>query len=55
MKATFIGPTPKILRELSIENARKVFIYNKPILIMFRNTSVEESRYYEKQIVEANP
>jgi thiol-disulfide isomerase/thioredoxin len=44
--STFIGPAPGISRELSTENGLKIFQYNLPVLILFRNTSVDDSRYY---------
>ena len=50
MKATFVGPTPFIMRELSTENAMKIFTYNKPVLIMFRNTTLGESRFFEEEL-----
>ncbi len=50
MRSTFIGPGPDIVRELSTENAMKIFQYNKPVLILFRNTSIPESRYYDKEL-----
>lgn len=46
IKSSFVGPGPDIIRELSSENAMKIFNYNKPCLILFRNTSVADSRYY---------
>jgi hypothetical protein len=45
--ATFIGPAPGIVRELSTENARKIFQYNLPVLILFRNTSASDARHYD--------
>jgi len=48
--ATFIGPAPGISRELSTENALKIFQYNLPVLVLFRNTSIEDSRYYQEQL-----
>jgi hypothetical protein len=48
--STFIGPAPGISRELSTENGLKIFQYNLPVLILFRNTSNEESRYYQEQL-----
>jgi hypothetical protein len=47
-RSTFIGPGPDIVRELSTENAMKIFTYNKPVLILFRNTSAADARYYDK-------
>jgi hypothetical protein len=55
VKTTFIGPGPEIIRELSTENAMKIFTYNKPVLILFRNTSAEDVRYYTKQLGAAFP
>ena len=51
--ATFVGPTPFANRELTTESARKIFVYNVPVLILFRNQSDEESRPVEKQLVNA--
>jgi hypothetical protein len=48
-----VGPAPDIIRELSNENALKIFTYNKPVLILFRNTTVADTRWYEKQLAEA--
>jgi thiol-disulfide isomerase/thioredoxin len=48
--STFIGPAPGISRELSTENGLKIFQYNLPVLILFRNTSVDDSRYYQEQL-----
>ena len=53
VKSTFVGPGPDIIRELSTENAMKIFTYNKPVLILFRNTSAPDVRYYHTQITEA--
>jgi thiol-disulfide isomerase/thioredoxin len=43
--ATFTGPIPSVARELSTENARRVFLYSLPVLILFRNTS--EPNFHE--------
>jgi hypothetical protein len=53
ISSSFVGPGPDILRELSTENAMKIFTYNKPVLIMFRNTSAADVRYYDMQLAEA--
>ena len=47
VKSSFIGPGPDIVRELSAENAMKIFTYNKPVMILFRNTSAHDARYYD--------
>lgn len=48
-----MGPGPDIVRELSTENAMKIFQYNKPVLILFRNSSATDSRYYERELSKA--
>lgn len=53
MTGSFVGPTKDILRELSIENARKIFTYNIPVMILFRNTSDADFRYYDQQILDS--
>lgn len=53
VKSTFVGPGPDIIRELSTENAMKIFTYNKPVMIMFRNTSAPDVRYYHKELSDA--
>lgn len=48
MRATFTGPTPGIVREISTENAMKLFQYNLPALIVFRNaTSIENQDFHK--------
>lgn len=42
MKSTFVGPGPDFVRDLTTENAMKVFSYNIPVLILFRNASIDE-------------
>ena len=53
MRSSFIGPMPSVVRELSIENAMKIFQYNLPILVLFRNTSAEDAFYYDKELAGA--
>lgn len=53
IKSTFVGPGPDIVRELSNENAMKIFTYNIPVLILFRNTSANDVRYYHKELSDA--
>lgn len=53
MKSTFVGPGPDIVRELTNENALKIFTYNKPILILFRDVTKTDFKYYDKQLIEA--
>lgn len=53
IKSTFVGPGPDIIRELSTENAMKIFTYNVPVMILFRNTSASDVRYYHKELSEA--
>lgn len=55
IKSTFIGSGPEIIRELSNENAMKIFSYNRPVMIMFRNTSASDVRYYTEQLAQAFP
>jgi hypothetical protein len=50
MRATFTGPAPSLVRELSGETALRIFNYNLPVVILFRNTSEPLSHsYYEKE------
>ena len=54
VRSTFTGPTKGILRELSIETAAKIFQYNLPVLLLFRNTSEAKTHtYYEKEFTSA--
>lgn len=43
VRSSFVGPGPDIIRELSNESAMKIFSYNKPVLILFRNTSAHDA------------
>lgn len=52
MKSTFISTGPDIIRELSNENALKIFTYNKPTLILFRDVTKNDFRYYDKILID---
>lgn len=54
-RACFTGPVPGIVRELSNENAMKIFSYNLPVLILFRNSSSEDVRYYDLELASVYP
>jgi hypothetical protein len=37
IRSTFVGPEQNFIKELNLENANKIFVYNKPVLILFRD------------------
>jgi len=50
-----VGPAPDLVRELSTESAVKIFSYNLPLIILFRNTTLPESRNFEAELRAAHP
>ena len=51
--SSMTGPAPHIVRELSTETAMKIFSYNVPVLLLFRNSSAPDVRYYDTELADA--
>ena len=51
--SSFVGPEQLIVKELNLENANKIFSYNKPVLIMFRDASNEDYKDYDHELSHA--
>lgn len=53
MKSTFLKSGPNPIKELSNEDALKIFTYNKPTLMLFRDVKQSDFSYYDNILKDA--